>query len=423
MFFTYRILTIFFFPLYILLIYLRKILGKEDDKRYIEKFLISPNNYNFKENEDLIWFHGASIGEITSIIPLIDFFLKKNKKILVTSTTLSSGRMIEKRFKNEINFYHHYFPFDLPYLIKKFLNNWKPFLIIFVDSEIWPNFLHEIKRRKINLALVNGRITNKTFSRWSLFKEFAKKNFSSFDLCLASSKDSFESLKRLGSRNPKYFGNLKYISNQEQNEKLDKSKIKYLDNHKVWCAASTHKNEEIICIEAHNEIKKKYNNLITIIIPRHIHRNKNIISICKRKNLKAQILNEEDSIKEGVEIILVNSFGNISKYYDYCKSVFIGKSLIKKLSSVGGQNPIEAAKKGCKVYHGPFIYNFLEVYEYLNRNEMAKEINNYQDLSKEIILDLQKPKNIDEKKIENINRYGQDILKNTIQEINQILIK
>jgi 3-deoxy-D-manno-octulosonic-acid transferase len=131
----------------------------------------------------------------------------------------------------------------------------------------------------------------------------------------------------------------------------------------TWCAASTHDGEENICIDAHKKIQKIHQNILTIIIPRHIDRVKKIFDECSRNNLKAQILNDEEKIHDAVEILIINSFGKIPKFFDCCKTVFIGISLVKKLKLVGGQNPIEAAKNGCKIYHGPYVYNFSEVYE------------------------------------------------------------
>ena len=423
MFFIYRQLTKIFFPFFIIVIYFRKFLGKEDKKRYQEKFNVSlPTNFE-GDKKKLIWFHGASIGEILSIIPLINYLVQRNNKtkILITSVTLSSSKIIKKEFGNNENIYHHFFPADVPHIIEKFLDTWNPKFIGFVDSEVWPNFLSEIKKRKIPLALINGRITKKTFNRWKLLKKFSKKVFSSFDICLASSEESLENLKKLGANNCKYYGNLKYSVNIKKNlENLNSNILNYFKEHKVWCAASTHDGEEIFCINVHKKIKEKENKILTVIVPRHITRIKDIYSECIKMNLNAQILNNDDKIKEGVEIILVNSFGNLEKYYSYCKCIFMGKSLIKKLSLVGGQNPIEAAKRGCKIYHGPYVYNFFEVYKYLNENKIAEQINDFEELSKKILIDLKIPKQENTEKVEKLNVFGNNIFKNTINELKNL---
>ena len=168
--------------------------------------------------------------------------------------------------------------------------------------------------------------------------KFFKKIFSFFDLCLASSNESLENLKDLGSKNVKFFGNIKFCVNfaLPKNQKYPD----ILKNRKVWCAASTHSGEEIILYQNSLGIKKKYE-LITIIILRHINRVQELFSLSKDHNLKVQLTNNFDKINEIPDIIIINSFGDIAKYFHYCKSVFIGKSLPEKFSGFGGQNPIE----------------------------------------------------------------------------------
>ncbi|MDC0472668.1 3-deoxy-D-manno-octulosonic acid transferase [Pelagibacteraceae bacterium] len=416
MFFLYRTLTTLFFPILIVIIFTRKLLGKEDRKRYIEKIFILNNNL---DKDNTIWFHGASIGEIMSAIPLIKNLIEKNNevKILVTTVTLSSARIIEKKFKNNNRVTHQYFPLDVPFVVRKFLNIWKPKIVLFIDSEIWPNFLIEIKTRKIPLILLNGRITKKTFNRWKLFRNFSNKVFSSFDECLASSKESYENLKKLNVKNLKYIGNLKYISLEGKKQELKNETLKFLNKHQVWCAASTHDGEEEICINVHKLIKNYHDKLLTIIIPRHISRTQKIFILCKKYDLNVQILHNEEKINSETEVLIINSFNQMQKYYSYCKSVFIGKSLLSKLASVAGQNPIEAAKSGCKIYHGPFVYNFSEIYEYLNKSKVAEKIENSKELASKIIEDLKTDKNIDQEKINEINLYGKDILKETTNMI------
>ena len=138
-------------------------------------------------------------------------------------------------------------------------------------------------------------------------------------------------------------------------------------------------------------------------------------------NLKSQILNEAEVIKNKTEIIIINSYGVIPNYLSICKSVFIGKSLIKKLEAVGGQNPIEAAKFGCKIYHGPFVYNFKEIYNLLKKYNISEEINNEDELSKKLNKDLSNLDTISNATIENINKLGNQILINTFNELEEVI--
>ena len=394
---------------------------KEDQVRYKEKIFSSSFRSNRNNEKKLIWFHAASIGETLSILPVIIEMnkIQKNIDFLITTVTLSAANLLKKKL-DQYNFIsHRFFPLDTEDLSEKFLDEWRPSLVCFVDSEIWPNFLFKIKEKKIPLVLINARITKKTFKKWNLFPNFAKKVFNNFDLCLPCSLDSNKHLEKLHVKKLFYIGNLKF-SVKINRENIKEFNIKVLENLKVWCAASTHEGEELIAIKTHLEIKKKFKNILTIIIPRHINRVPTIRDLMNKFNLNVQVLNENDAIDTNKEILIINSFGSLSKYFSFCKNVFIGKSLIKKLSHIGGQNPIEAAKLNCKVYFGPYVYNFQEVYDFLKINNIAEQINGEYDLSKKIIKNLESSEKINTQSINLLNNYGDKILKNTIIKLNDL---
>ena len=200
MYFWYRVLTYLFYPISPIYLYLRKLRQKEDSIRYLEK--LSKIN-KVRGDGFLIWIHVASVGEAMSILPLVDNCINDNKinKILLTSITLSSGKILEKKFESNYKITHQFLPLDIPILTNKFLNHWKPNLSVFIDSEIWPNLILQINKKKIPLVLLNARITKKTFKRWKLIKKFAEKIFQKFDLCIASNKESENFLKILGAKN------------------------------------------------------------------------------------------------------------------------------------------------------------------------------------------------------------------------------
>ena len=418
----YRILTILIYPLLFIFLYYRKIIKKEDPIKFKEKILPSCFKVERKAKSKLIWFHAASIGEFKSIIPIIKklLFDKKNLEILVTTTTLSSGNLAKIEFKKYDNVCHRFFPFDLNFLIKKFLKLWKPNYIFLVDSEIWPNLILTAKKKKIPIAIINARLTAKTFNKWMMFPNTAKRVFNSFDLCLASNNETKNYLKKLNAKNIHFNGNIKLINN------VDESKIKNLNEkflvlRRFWVAASIHQGEDLFCLKTHLRIRKRYKDIITIIIPRHIDKTKNINDLSKKLNLKTQLLNNGDKILENKEIIIVNSFGVLQNYFKYAKSVFIGKSMLKKLENEGGQNPIDAAKLKCNIYHGPYVYNFKEIYEMLKKINIAKKVKTYEDLSNNLVRDLKNPLKKDSKTSNYLNNLGQRTLENTMGKINNFI--
>lgn len=216
----YNFLTTLLYPLLFIFLYYRKIIKKEDAKRFKEKILVSHFNVKRQNNFNLIWFHAASIGEYKSITPIIKELNLKNKSLsfLITTTTLSSGNLAEKDLKEFENIEHRYLPFDVPFLVDKFLALWKPNKIFLVDSEIWPNLILKAKKNNIPIALINARITSKSFRRWSLFPTTAKKIFRNFNLCLCSNLETKNFLKSLDANNVFYEGNLKLIVKVNENE-------------------------------------------------------------------------------------------------------------------------------------------------------------------------------------------------------------
>ncbi len=420
MLFIYRSLINVIYPFLIIIIFLRVFFKKESKQRYKEKLFSSSFNVKRDLNKKLIWFHVASIGEFNSIVPIINELNKKNTyQFLITSVTLSSANLISKDLLKKKNIFHRFFPVDQLNLVEKFLDNWAPNLIFFVDSEVWPNFLLEIKRRKINSILLNGRITRKTFKRWMMVKGFANEIFNTFNLCLASSNESKTYLDILNARNVKFFGNLKFSTSINFKNVKTKNNLS-LKKNKFWCAASTHKGEEIFCLKTHLILKKKLKKITTIIIPRHIHRSYKIESLCRKYNLSSQLLNRNEIIDSKKEVIKINSFGVLLKYFKEANSVFIGKSILKHFKSAGGQNPIEAAKLGCKIYHGPFIYNFADIYKLLKKYKICEMVSNERELSKKLIKDFKRIKPKEKIKIKIINNLGEKILKRSLIEINKI---
>jgi len=421
MYFWYRFLTYLFYPFAPIYLYFRKIKKKEDSISYKEK--LSRIGIT-REKGFLIWFHVASVGEAMSILPLIESCIEEKKidKILLTSITLSSGNILKKRFNLNKKVFHQFLPLDIPIWTNKFLDHWKPNLSIFIDSEIWPNLISQISKKKIPLLLVNARITRKSFDRWKLIISLAKKIFGKFDLCIVSNKESEDFLKILGAKNIKNYGNLKFSKiKTELNNKLDSNFLNKIQNRKIWCGASTHPSEEIICAKSHLKIKEKYKNILTIIIPRHIDRVKTIYEELSKLDLKIVVSSNLNQVDATTDIILVDSYGESLKFYNIAKYVFLGKSLAIALIKDSGQNPIEPARLGCKIFHGPYVSNFVEIYKYLNELGISKEVNNSNELSLSLVEEFKdnKPKNLEI--AEKIETYGQNILNNVSMAIKKYI--
>ncbi len=408
MLFIYRLLINFILILSPIIIFFRLFKKKEDIRRFKEKFCYFSKK---RITGNLIWFHGASVGELQSIVPILEILEKNNKikQILITSNTLSSSKVINKLNLKKI--VHQFFPIDTFYFSKKFLEYWKPSSAFFIDSEVWPNMLSNLKYEDIPIALINGRITKKTYDRWKNFPSFSKEIFGNFDLCLSSSNESKKYLLKLGAKKVKNLGNLKFAQSENEKIIMRNDLKKFIQSKKSWCASSTHPNEEITCGIIHKKLKKKYPNLVTIIIPRHIERSRTIQNDLKKLNLKSQVLND-NRVDKNTEILIIQSYGKTKSFYNICKNVFLGGSLINH----GGQNPLEATRFGCNVVHGPYISNFKEIYKMLKEKKMSVKINNEKKMFNCLDNFLSKKSNFKNKQNE-LNKMGKKILINFYKEI------
>tara|TARA_B100002051_G_scaffold274909_1_gene317227 strand:- start:954 stop:2234 length:1281 start_codon:yes stop_codon:yes gene_type:complete len=417
----YRIFTIILYPFLFIFLYYRKLINKEDPIRFKEKILPGCFNVN-KKNTKLIWFHASSIGEFRSIIPIINNLSsgKKDLDFLVTTSTVSSGNLAKIELKKFNNVYHRYFPFDVPFLMNKFIRFWNPDRIFLVDSEIWPNLILTAKKYKIPIALINARITSKSFKKWLIFSKTAKKIFGTFKVCICSNFETKKFLEQLELKNINYVGNIK-LASQIDEKKIYNINKDFIQNKRFWFAASIHNGEEIFCLKTHIELKKKFNNILTIIAPRHIENSKKIKYLSERLNLKTQILNENEKILKNKEVVILNFFGALQNYFKYAKSVFMGKSMIEKLKTTGGQSPIEAAKLNCKIYHGPYVYNFEEIYKIFEKKNISKKISNIGELVENLSLDLKDPVKQKGEISESINELGNKTLSSTMRLVDNFL--
>ena len=409
MFILYQItisLLIIFSPI----IFVYRILNnKEEPKRIREKFSFPSK---IKNRGKLIWFHSASVGELMSIIPLIKYYENKKyiKQILVTSSTISSSKILKKfKFKKTT---HQFFPIDHVYFTNKFLKYWKPSVAIFIESEIWPSMFKNLKKNNIPLILLNARLTKKTFKKWMQIESFAKSIFNLITISYPQNLETISYLKKLKVKKIKNIGNLKFIESRVNDfASIDYKLKKMFKNKKILVASSTHRYEEIFCAKAHIELKKKYHNLITIIIPRHIHRVSEIISDIKEFNLNIITHSSKFKYSKNFDIYLVDTFGETKKFHKIAHSVFLGGSIINR----GGQNPLEAARFGANILHGPNIDNFKDVYKKLNSFKISKRVNTPKKLANSI--SFRRNKNIGIR----IKKIGEKILNQTIKELDTLI--
>ena len=363
MYFIYGLFSNILFLLSPIIFIFRILKKKEDFNRFQEKYCI----YSKKNFQKTIWFHAVSVGELMSIIPIINKLEKnkKVKKIIVTTSTTSSAKIFKKqKFKKT---FHKFFPLDTNFLTKKFINIWKPKVAIFVDSEIWPNMIKNLEKNHIPIILLNARFTKSSFKKWLSVKSFAQEIFGKISIALPQNTETKKYLKILGTKKINYVGNIKYYGEKillnRKNLELNRKFKKF----KVWCAGSTHNTEEILISKLHKELKKSLPNLLTVIIPRHINRSENIINDLYELKINVVKHSLKPKISKNTDIYLVDTYGETRNFYNLSNIAFLGGSVVNH----GGQNPLEAVRLGNYIINGRNISNFTEIYDYLKKNKIS----------------------------------------------------
>jgi 3-deoxy-D-manno-octulosonic-acid transferase len=314
----------------------------------------------------LIWVHGASVGEFVSVMPLIERIRARGFAVLVTTGTVTSAALAEKRLPPGV--IHQFIPLDMPPFVTRFLDYWRPDLVLFVESDLWPNMILQASARGIPMILVNGRLSERSFKRWRYFPKTIETLLRRFDLCLVRSGDDAERFGALGAPRIAITGNLKL---DVPALPVDAAKLTILKHatqgRTIVVAASTHPGEESVLIDVHRRLKITFPDLLTIIAPRHPQRGAAIADIATTARQRTAMRSRGELPSGNTDIYLFDTLGELGLIYQLAPIVFMGGSLV----SHGGQNPIEAIKLGAAILHGPHVSNFSEIYAELDRTNGA----------------------------------------------------
>jgi 3-deoxy-D-manno-octulosonic-acid transferase len=347
--------------------------GKEDLARADERRGIAARP---RPEGSLVWLHGASVGETISLLPIVTRLCEKSLNVLVTSGTTTSAEILARRLP--AGALHQYAPFDAPRFMRRFLDHWRPDLALFAESELWPNAIIEARRRQLPLALINARMSERSLARWRRLPRTIEVLTGSFDLCLAQSELDAERYRFLGAHGVVAAGNLKYDVPPPPADQIALASLKGMTaGRPVLLAASTHAGEEAVVAEAHGMLAKHFPSLLTIIVPRHRERGAQIAATVKAAGLRPAMRSRRMGPDSACDIYVADTVGELGLFYRLTPIVFMGKSLVPH----GGQNPIEAAKLGAAILHGPHVHNFASVYEALDEAGGARQISDSRTLA------------------------------------------
>ena len=372
---TYRAATRLMGPVAELTLKRRLKQGKEHPERIGERRGIPGKP---RPEGALIWIHGASVGESLSVLPLVDRLLADHPDatLLVTTGTVTSASLMASRLPERA--IHQFAPLDHPGYVTSFLNHWQPNACIFVESELWPTLIQETSDRKIPMALVNGRISPKSYKNWKQRPTAIKSLLDSFTVILGQDQNNANRFADLSKRTVPMLGNLKMAASPlPGNETLENALAKLIGKRPVWLAASTHSGEEEEVLAAHIAIKEKFPDVLTIIAPRHPPRGDAVENLIWSENLIVARRSTGEEITPDTDIYLADTLGELGVFYRLCDIAFIGGSLVE----TGGHNPLEPARLGAAILYGPNIFNFGETYAAMRKSGGTALVRNGQDLT------------------------------------------
>lgn len=378
MLWLYRMATTLAGPALRLLLLRRRARGKEDPQRLPERRGIASRP---RPEGRLLWLHAASVGESLSVVPLVEKLLEGRPgwSVLVTTGTVTSARLMTDRLPDRA--FHQYVPVDRPAWVRRFLTHWRPDAAVWVESEFWPTLITETARRRVPMALIQGRVSDRSFASWQKHQWLATALLAPFSLVLGQSNEDARRLFVLGAEKPDCLGNLKAAAPPLPAEADALATLeKALGDRPRWLAASTHAGEDTLAYTAHGQMKRHAPGLLTVIVPRHPQRGDAILAELTAAG--ATVARRAAGELPGPEhdVYLADTMGELGLFYRLCPVTFVGKSLKVPQGEGGGQNPLEPARLGCAVVFGPHMENFPLIADRLTLAGAARQVDDLDDL-------------------------------------------
>ena len=376
------ILAIYIFlPFAVARLFLAGIKNPQYQKGWRQRFGIG---VGLNTNNQLIWLHAVSVGEVNAARPLVEYLQNQypDYELLITTVTPTGLNAVKKNFNDKVT--HRYLPYDIPVCVNKFINTIRPSLLLVMETEIWPVLYSSCNEKKIPIALINARMSEKSFKQYKLLSGLCRTTLSYISILAAQSQTDAERFISLGadSERVSITGNLKFdiklpINVVDEAEQIKRS----FGLRPILIAASTHEGEEEIILNAMASIHRSYPDCLLIIAPRHPDRASQIIRLCDKIPLKTVSYSDSGQDLKDVQVFILDTLGHLPAYYAAADIAFVGGSLVP----VGGHNLVEPASLGLPVISGKYLFNFREVRELLYEADAMLEITNADELIKSVI--------------------------------------
>ena len=324
-------------------------------------------------SDKVIHFHAISVGEVNAVEHLVARAAKEFPEYdIVLTTGTRTGQEIAHKKLGDVCKFITYYPFDIPFCVKKFFDKINPSLVVIAETELWPVFTNEAYKRHIPVCSVNARISDSTFKSYKLLKFFIKPILEKYTANLTQSKADMDKLVALGAnpKTTKLMGNLKFDIEPKHFDINIKN-----DNNRIIIAGSTHSGEEEIILTAFKKLKAEFPDIKLLIAPRHNDRIKDVEKVVTDFGMAFGLRSHDDNFIDN-DIIILDTMGELGKIYTICHFAFIGGSF----NNTGGHNPLEALIFNKPVITGPVKFNFKDIYKYILLTNAGSVANNVDEL-------------------------------------------
>ncbi len=365
----YRLIILLLLPFLLLALWLRSLSNKQYRQRITERLGFFPKPYT----KGGIVVHAASVGEVIALAPFIEQLLTtySNQAITITTFTPTGSEQVKKMFANRVQ--HGFLPLDVLPCTQLFLARLQPKLVIFMETELWPNLIAQCANKKIKLLLINGRLSKNSMKSYQKINTLITPALNRFDKILCQSNDNYENFLKLAAEPDRceVSGNLKFDLNSNQTTVDKAAKLQQLLPNKrtIWLVASTHDGDEAIALQAFKVIKAEFPQLLLVLVPRHPERFKQVANLCLHHHFTLAKRSEETQIVEQ-NIWLLDTLGELLAAFSLADIVTMGGSF----SHIGGHNPLEPALFKKPIVVGNDMSNFTEIMQQLQQDNAIVQL-------------------------------------------------
>jgi 3-deoxy-D-manno-octulosonic-acid transferase len=379
--YLYTLLLILLAPFYPLRLFWRARMAPAYRERWLERFGV----FDPPESQEGIWIHAVSVGEVQAIAPLVNRLLDRypDHPLLITTTTPTGAERVTALFGNEVT--HRYAPVDLPWVVQRYLQAFRPKLLILVETEIWPNLIYYARREKIPTLLANARMSVRSARGYHKLAGLTRQALRNLTLIAPHAEEDAERFHTLGARPEQLevIGSIKYDIHLPGSllERADVLRREWGGARPVWIAASTHEGEDEQVLQAHSVIRQQISDALLVLVPRHPERFDRVAQLVEESGFSLVKRSQQIPCSADTGVFLGDTMGELTLFIGASDAAFIGGSLVPH----GGHNILEAAAQGVAVVFGPHMFNFNEIKTLFMQQQAAVEVASSEALAEQVI--------------------------------------